>query len=400
MPASLEPQALSVPQAQYQAAQADSALTDGEKIRNAVDTYFTLRYTGRRLNRVPDLKFLFAIESEGGQTCLEYETGLLQYCSYGWQRHTIQWSAYNYRPEYPQIFVSGNKAIVQVQPWVDYSYADVPEERNTAGSELHTIKVRKAHGAWQLVEDSYESELRDMIPSGTDFHSLLAQLPRAEALWEAEQVSLAQGRDKQARQPADAAGAAGTLSYRTYGRSAAGAYARRYSSNSSGTGSYNLKFKPYASDCQNFVSQCVWAGFGGQDDAAYIENHSLPMLDAIPGAEDWWCDKDGTTSTWHWTGVSYFEDWVETNDSQDRIGVQGCDGSLSSVEVGDVVRQVSQEHVFIVDRVLNLDGDEFTDYNEIYCCAHTENRRDVRLADLFANPSSVRFLWILTYRNP
>jgi hypothetical protein len=49
-------------------------------------------------------------------------------------------------------------------------------------------------------------------------------------------------------------------SYATYDRQAAASYALQYSSNTSGTASYNSAYTVFPSDCANFVSQCLYAG--------------------------------------------------------------------------------------------------------------------------------------------
>jgi len=148
------------------------------------------------------------------------------------------------------------------------------------------------------------------------------------------------------------------------------------------------------------VSQCVWYGFDGLNTSTAIENHDLPMIDGISGATDWWCDKDGTDPNWTWTGVSYFENMIKDNYDDDKVGVQGRDGNLSYSVVGDIVSMIPYDHVFIINDIVYKDDDGLTDYNEVYLCSHTKNRRNRLLSEVVPEPTDVRYVWIVRFKDP
>jgi len=165
---------------------------------------------------------------------------------------------------------------------------------------------------------------------------------------------------------------------------------------------YNPRFKNYASscaDCQNFVSQCVWYGFGGYDTAGAINGHMLPMIDTVDGAADWWGDSSGASSNNTWISVTAFTQMIKDNYANDRVGVQGRDGVLSSTLRGDIVSMKAYNHVFIVNDVYD-DGDGVTQYDEVYVCAHTNNLRDHLLSDRVPDPSAVKYLDIVVFKEP
>lgn len=67
--------------------------------------------------------------------------------------------------------------------------------------------------------------------------------------------------------------------------------------------SYNPLFKSYApNDCADFVSQSIWAEFGGENTATAINGHYSPMRDNT-GGTNWWADASSTDTDYFWTYV-------------------------------------------------------------------------------------------------
>ncbi|MHB1416244.1 MAG: hypothetical protein ACYC1C_13430, partial [Chloroflexota bacterium] len=73
-------------EAAYRAAQADPSLTEEQKVRSAVDTYFTLRYESYLRDEALDLGIVVDTSSKEGKTLHDYELGRLQYWLQGWRR--------------------------------------------------------------------------------------------------------------------------------------------------------------------------------------------------------------------------------------------------------------------------------------------------------------------------
>lgn len=158
---------------------------------------------------------------------------------------------------------------------------------------------------------------------------------------------------------------------------------------------YNSNFANFNSsggDCQNFVSQAIWYGFGGQNNSTAINNHYSPMIDLNQsGTHDWWADKTTTDSDWMWTGVDYFKAYIIDNYNYDKYGVQGHVGSLDYLQPGDYLYQSG--HVVLVTQANDTNGDGKVDFNGIYYSAHNNNRKDHRLAD-FYSPGDFTYMWI------
>jgi hypothetical protein len=55
-------------------------------------------------------------------------------------------------------------------------------------------------------------------------------------------------------------------------------------------------------------------------------------------------------------------------------------------------------HVLIIVNIVDFDNDGLTDFNEIYVSAHTNNRNNHRLSDLYG-PAQVQYMWIAYYQD-
>ena len=143
----------------------------------------------------------------------------------------------------------------------------------------------------------------------------------------------------------------------TYRREAAVAYARQFTSNSSGNACYNnVGFHAISSssggDCANFVSQCLFAG-------------------GIPQNNEWYYRTPYTTSgkrQRYWTGT------VSMRDSLVRRGWATRLPTRKGLRKGDLVytyeSETSLPHVVIVTE--DVDSDDA----EIIVCGHTRNQLD------------------------
>ena len=388
-------------EAAYRVAQADPSATEEARIRAAVDTYFILKFESRVRGNALELGSVIDLASVSGKRLHDYELGRLQFCLRSWQLCGLAFGAYNYRPVYDSIEVHGRSATVVVHPWVDLTYADVPDQPDVCGGEPHRIALAHLADGWKIVSEDYEDEFALAYPRSSDFALLEDRLPEElEALkqrW--TELDRTYREDPRSRHRYDSGSPVEILGYRTYGRSSAASYGLTYTDNSGGgsTTYYNKLFVAYASDCQNFVSQCIWFGFGGQNNSTAINNHYLPMVYSISGATSWWADK--TTSEAHWYNVGKFKEMVEANWNSDKVGVQAHEGALADVWHGDFVVHADLSHVYIVVRINDLDGDGVTDYNEIYVSSHTNNRKDYRLASLISI-AAVRFMYVERFKNP
>jgi hypothetical protein len=328
--------------------------------------------------------------SPSGATVWEYEVGRLDYSLACWLETGLKFADYAFSPSYESVRRQGGVAILKVRPFVSLCYADGGVDQ--LGRELHVVQLLLAGGRWMVTGDWYTDEFVECYPRGTDFLSLKASLPAQMArFWE---------RQEQLRRECDASVAGqdvGALtSYRAYDRTRAIQYASDHAL------SYNPLFKSYSADCQNFVSQCVWSGFGGQETSTAVQTHALPMIGYGYGGVVWWADLASSSYDsefgWTWINVSSFCALIEENYDYNLIGVQGYAEPLSYVLRADYVIKSDMSHVLFVVGTTDSDGDGVTDYNEISVAAHTTDHWNVRLNTIYPNPSSVTFERIVRFR--
>lgn len=132
----------------------------------------------------------------------------------------------------------------------------------------------------------------------------------------------------------------------------------------------------YGGNCQNFVSQCVWAGFGGNDTLEAVNNHDFPMND------NWYETKSTMAHTASWTSTSFF-DYISSSDCEMTTVYGFANGNFSGIPLsylrGAVLHVNPKEdgysHAVIITKAI---GQSFSD---IEICANSPMRKAVRLCD-------------------
>ena len=144
-------------------------------------------------------------------------------------------------------------------------------------------------------------------------------------------------------------------------------------------------------DCQNYVSQCLWAGFGG--------NQGVPAYQQYPMDSIWWTTHYNCSN--QWSSASNFYNYVTGNQNNNTNGVQGTDwGTVTNyMQPGDYVYDVNMGHVYFMtgcdDSKGSLSG--VAEWPEIIISAHNENHIDHYLQTLYWGgiiPSNMKFMRI------
>jgi len=314
-------------------------------------------------------------------------------------------------PVYDKINILGNIAVTTVNEMASVKYSNSGDQAENSCGVEHEIKLVKTNGKWKIIEDDYDNEMMKLYPRGTDWDKMVKEFNVTMKKWRKQdkelEEKLKEKANTDARLKTRLSGVSElpitTQNLRTPDRSKISWYGMQYTddSGSDSTTYYNKLFKNYVvsgGDCQNFVSQSIWYGFGGQNNSTAINGHYSPMLDENndPDPHDWWADAYGTDSNWMWTGVDYFKSFIIDNYNNNKRGVQGLVGSLNYTMVGDYIYVPG--HVLIIVNIDDFDNDGLTDFNEIYVSAHTSNKNNHRLSDLY-DPSQVQYMWIAYYQD-
>lgn len=181
-----------------------------------------------------------------------------------------------------------------------------------------------------------------------------------------------------------------------YDKINASSYAMTYSTSSgSSTSFYNQNFSDWTSDgdCQNFASQCVWAGFYGNNTTSAIDAHGVPM--DKEGTNVWYGSSYMWGETPSWRGCNNFRTYITNSKTGTDIGVYG---NIYDIEANAGVTDVS--YLSLQGAVIQVDGysdnGQLTSYNhsvvvdaatglsrnEIYCCGHTNMAKHVKLSEI------------------
>lgn len=189
-----------------------------------------------------------------------------------------------------------------------------------------------------------------------------------------------------------------TFQYVPYSFIAADYYASSFTQNSTTNGAYyNDLFTNYNSlggDCMNFVSQCVWAGFGGNVDATSISNGH--MMDTTGST---WYHKSSDNRS-NWTAPRDFWNYINAStsspDTEDRIMVD--ETTLANTYSISTLNPNS----FVSDGICKLNGAVLIEYSSgnyphavlinsaggndasgIYISGHNDDCYNVKLTDMY-----------------
>ena len=187
-------------------------------------------------------------------------------------------------------------------------------------------------------------------------------------------AEIAQANQQQSR----AAVAMPAVTY-SYSGSDAAAYARRYAND------YNSTYPSYSADCTNFVSQCVYAGGIPMDGS----NTSVGTYETT---SDWYCIYINSilwvrryAVTTSWIRVSDFSTFMS------NIATKSTHTTIRSLynssAVGDVV-QLADKNTGSAYHSIIISAKDST---SAYYCGHSNERKDVNIADAL-DESSDKFI--------
>ena len=316
----------------------------------------------------------------------------------------------DFRAYYDVLDVStdGNYAKVSLYERL-YFYYDDSEEESFFGT-LYDVYLRKSGLAWRVYDIASNDEFDSMHKtSGFDRDELMAEANYFTRTFE-EKAAAAVIDTKEEESETELSDEGGLElqavpigdkdpSYLKYDPYAATTYAMTYTTSRENLGNekkrefHNKNFYDYSligGDCQNFVSQCIYAGFGGSDDKTAISQRSFPMI--TTGSSDsynWYGDSSGGHSP-SWTAPRYFSEYVQRASkmtSGARIEAEVI-GSFTTVvdwtllREGDEVIFERGNHATIVSSIEIEDGTYSA--HDIYFCSHTGDYKKKSLDDKFS----------------
>lgn len=339
---------------------------------------------------------------------ISFVEDVADYYTYIRASQNIQRYNFGYAVHVTDTTVNENQATVQLFAEVSFQYT-LKDEMSYLG-DCYTVELIRTNNDWyisNMTSDGIETEgiskqTFDYDIAVAQFDSYCATIrPELDAAADSEQLEAMDAFDENMELQSTGDNIDQS---RTYNRTNAIAYANTYSSANytQATGNdpnYLNKelFSDYTEDgvnCQNFVSQAVWAGFGASNTKTAVDIGAFPM------------DKSGTHKWYHistddracWTGVnSFFGYFQSSNSDNDNIGMKG---NYYTIYAGYDFSSVTTNKASLLGAVLNVNYDPtYNDgaggyghaillteatgltFNKVKFCGNSPMRRQVLLSD-------------------
>lgn len=320
--------------------------------------------------------------------------------------------------------IDGDRASLYVVESISFHYPELPDKLSEA-INYYNMELVRVDGRWLVAGIAAEGDDFDEAYKGTGFTAANAEAYFAAAAERAaedtnelvQEYGLAEVEEAEARATAD-----GNVYY-DYDSDNATAYAYTYVSQMlneynkwsdiPGTEKekartfWNQNFAEYHTngDCQNFASQCVWAGFNGSNSKDQIYNAATntysPIMDK-KGNYQWYGTIPGSgASITAWTGTNFalgffnYVNYEMGSSSPDIIAATGTIGEgedfssvYSEFQLQGAVLHVNSSfgHAIVVTDVLGPKR------NQIYYCAHTADKKNLSLADHSYSTCPIRYV--------
>lgn len=322
----------------YLAAQSNPALSDQQKIKAAIDAYFTTRYEGQKTLQTQDFS---AILSDTTQPWVKKEQDKRDIEIYVAKRFNLQYISYKYKLTYNAINIKNDVAIVRLFESHNVIFKVIAPVVSKLSDLQHIFTLKRTKNSWTIYRDEYQDEFSQQFDHMTKANTQ----SRIDANYQAQQALIANESD-------DFVLPATT---NTYNRTAAVYYAASYPT----YGHRNLAYKSmyfrdgYGGDCTNYVSQILYAG------APKMNNTGVK-------GTGWWYNTKGTISppiantnddtfSNSWSVVSYMFSFLTTNTSHGPYGIKT---TICGILPGDVIQLnngVQWFHEVVLQENLHID---------------------------------------------
>ena len=136
----------------YQIAQKDSTLSDEEKVKSAIETYFTLGYESQKKLSQQDFSFLIDDNNQNWVKLEKDKLELLIYISTVFQTPITN---YKFNIDYDKIEVNGENARVSLRESNEITtLPDLVTSR--LGNLAHLITLHYVNDGWKINQDEYQ----------------------------------------------------------------------------------------------------------------------------------------------------------------------------------------------------------------------------------------------------
>lgn len=310
------------------------------------------------------------------------------YYRYIRQRQNFQRYDFTFTPQIIKASVDKTSATVSIFTHISFRY--LPDDEIPAeADDNYTIRLVQLDETWYIAGVECEAfEAYGLTDLNHNYEERIAQFDAGLAYWEACESALQDFSELETTAPPVSGF---NISFDS---SKATAYAYTYTTSGSGGSSFYNPLFPnldnYGGNCQNFASQCVWAGFNGSNDSTSITNRKPPMCTY----ENCWAP--GFSS---WSTVSGFKGFASSSHNA-NTGMQAeitthtnnCFSNCSSSDLlGAVLHVITEEsnpnygHAIVLTDVI---PPAYTNipFNKVKFCANHAMRKACILSDHYSGP--------------
>ena len=297
----------------YLATQQNADLSDEEKIKAAIDAYFTTRYEGQKSLTMQDFSSLLEnnslewVQKEQDKRDIELYIATLFDLSY---------VKYEFTLDYDSIEIKDNTAIVKLRESHTVVFRALAPDTSQMFNLPHTITLHNAEKAWVMYQDEYQDELSSQLQS--------MSVEEIKKVVDENFKNQEKNSESAVQQPTGNVQALELTTY-SYNRNAAVNYANIFSS------SYNTDwYNTYPGDCTNYGSQVIYAGIWQAPPAR------SGMSTGRNWYLDWYYDFFPRDYSGAWGVVDYQHSFL--NGNYWNLGPYGYDTVVCSLLPGDIVQ--------------------------------------------------------------
>ncbi|MGC1379012.1 MAG: amidase domain-containing protein [Anaerolineales bacterium] len=357
---------------QYQAAQANPTLSDTQKIKAAINAYFTLRYEGQKVLRAQDFSPLL---EDNAQAWVQKEKDKRDIELYIATLFDLKYVSYKYTLDFDSIVINHDQATVLLRESHKVIFESAAPEVSELANLPHSLILQKRGGMWVINADEYQDELSQVLNQATKDDIKKQVYENYQEDLKSKNANSKTGTKKVLANIENLP----SLTPYTYVPYLAISYADKYW-NSTGP---HYRRDPTGDDCANFVAQAIYAGQGR------VPPNTSGM--APVGSRNWNYDwyylfdqKSGpiaNAGSYAWVNVTAQSNFLQGNSS--RVGPYGHRViSLCYAWLGDVVQIKSGIwfHEGMIVGIYKPPAPNCPSLGNIFIDAHTADRHNYPLS--------------------
>ncbi|WP_372998475.1 amidase domain-containing protein [Lutispora sp.] len=357
-------------------------MKDEEKIQKIVENLFTLKIESYRNNIEYNLSIFFDNSNELSKN-LKYfiDKAKLDIAIKEQAKIKILWDKYDI--EFLDININKEQAEVKVYVAYEYQMEDC-DDPSFVGTE-YTVSLEKIKSKW-IVININSNDAFDI--AHLDYGINIEALLNSPSMDEVETIESIEAKKASVKKQVENAVLLGFIDT-PYTRSSAVSYAKKYASYSTRNKNFWYYNATNETDCQNFASQCVWAGFGGvATDSTAINGKAFPMLDnGLSGSRSWYhtSSQYGTPTNWSWTSCNGFKNYLAAGGY--AVGPYGYEyNGVAYSNLGDVIHVKWDtngiRHAMVITGFKSGSTYGSRTRDQIYVSAHSSDHNNVLLTTI------------------